>query len=224
MPNSDNPESPKRPSVSKRAAPADVPEILRLIRALAEYEKMSDEVVAIEADIRESMFASHAVGEALLARVDGRAVGVAVFFRNFFDLPRADPGLYLEDLLRRACLPRACIGRGVTESRRRDRGGARLPAAGLVGAGLEHPGDRLLPRRWCTLVRPMGVFSGWMAPRWMHLRRNRSDRPHDQKPDFRPQPCLRCSAAFAQPVRARRAMPIAACTHRSSWPISMSRK
>jgi len=92
-PNSDNPESPKPAFRIEAAAPADVPEILRLIRALAEYEKMSDEVVAIEADIRESMFGEHAVGEALLARVDGRAVGVAVFFRNFSTF-LGRPGLY----------------------------------------------------------------------------------------------------------------------------------
>jgi len=69
---------------------------------------MSDEVVAIEADIRESMFGEHAVGEALLARVDGRAVGVAVFFRNFSTF-LGRPGLYLEDLF----VEPACRGLGI---------------------------------------------------------------------------------------------------------------
>jgi GNAT superfamily N-acetyltransferase len=79
------------------AGPADVADILRLIRALAEYEKLGHEVVAGEDGLREALFGVRPVGEALLAVVDGRPVGFAIFFANLSTfLGRA--GIYLEDL------------------------------------------------------------------------------------------------------------------------------
>ena len=79
------------------ATAADVPEILRLIRALAEYEKLSHEVVATEESIRKSLFGADPAAEALMARVDAHAVGFAVVFRNYSTF-RGKAGLYLEDL------------------------------------------------------------------------------------------------------------------------------
>jgi GNAT superfamily N-acetyltransferase len=79
------------------AGSADVPEILRLIRALAEYEKLSHEVVATEDGLHEALFGVRPVGEALLAVIDGRPIGFALFFANLSTfLGRA--GIYLEDL------------------------------------------------------------------------------------------------------------------------------
>ncbi len=75
----------------------DVPEILRLICALADYEKLAHEVVATEARICDSLFSKPPAAEALLARVDGRPVGFAVFFHNFSTF-RGKAGIYLEDL------------------------------------------------------------------------------------------------------------------------------
>lgn len=74
----------------------DVPVILDLIKQLAEYEKAADEVVATEELLRESLFVQrHA--EVLLAMVDGKAVGFAVFFHSYSTwLGRA--GIFLEDL------------------------------------------------------------------------------------------------------------------------------
>lgn len=81
-----------------RAAQADdVGDILRLIRALAEYEKLSHEVVATEDLLRAALFGTAPAASALLAVVDGRAIGFAVYFANFSTfLGRA--GVYLEDL------------------------------------------------------------------------------------------------------------------------------
>jgi GNAT superfamily N-acetyltransferase len=79
------------------ATSADVADLLRLIRALAEYEGLQDEVVATEAQLTESLFGASAQAEALLARVDGQAVGMALYFHNYSTF-LARRGLYLEDL------------------------------------------------------------------------------------------------------------------------------
>jgi len=63
----------------RSAVRADVPEILRLIRALAEYEKLSGEVVATEAALAETLFGARPAAEVLLAEEGGRAIGFALF-------------------------------------------------------------------------------------------------------------------------------------------------
>ena len=74
----------------------DVGLILNFIRALAEYEKMADEVVATEALLREWIFEKKKA-EVIFALEDGKEVGFALFFHNFSTfLGRA--GIYLEDL------------------------------------------------------------------------------------------------------------------------------
>jgi GNAT superfamily N-acetyltransferase len=79
------------------AAPEDTHEILRLVRALAEYEKLSQEVVATEPQLRETLFGPKPCAEVLLAREGPRTVGFALFFQNYSTF-LARPGIYLEDL------------------------------------------------------------------------------------------------------------------------------
>lgn len=79
------------------AVRADVPEILRLIRALAEYEKLAGDVVATEVALAQTLFGSAPAAEVLLAEEGGRAVGFALFFQNYSTF-LARPGIYLEDL------------------------------------------------------------------------------------------------------------------------------
>jgi len=81
----------------RRAVRADAPEILRLIRALAEYEKLTHEVVANEAALAQALFGDKPAAEVLLAEEAGRAVGFALFFQNFSTF-LGKPGIYLEDL------------------------------------------------------------------------------------------------------------------------------
>lgn len=70
--------------------------ILDFIRELAEYEKMSDQVVADETLLREWIF-DRKKAEVIFALEDGAEVGFALFFHNFSTfLGRA--GIYLEDL------------------------------------------------------------------------------------------------------------------------------
>jgi GNAT superfamily N-acetyltransferase len=79
------------------ATPDDVPTILNLITALADYEQLTDEVIADEAAIERTLFGDKPVAEALIARVGEATVGFAVFFHNFSTF-LGRPGLYLEDL------------------------------------------------------------------------------------------------------------------------------
>ena len=78
------------------AEEADCGVILNFIRGLAEYEKLSDQVVATEDLLREWIFEKKKA-EVLFACEDGKEVGIALFFHNFSTfLGRA--GIYLEDL------------------------------------------------------------------------------------------------------------------------------
>lgn len=74
----------------------DVPLILDFIRALAEYERMADQVVADEATLEEWLF-DRGKAEVIFAVLEEKEVGFALFFHNFSTfLGRA--GIYLEDL------------------------------------------------------------------------------------------------------------------------------
>jgi GNAT superfamily N-acetyltransferase len=74
----------------------DCGQILEFIRALAVYEKMEDQVVATEELLGEWIFRK-GKAEVLLACLEGKAVGFALFFHNFSTfLGRA--GIFLEDL------------------------------------------------------------------------------------------------------------------------------
>ena len=75
----------------------DCVEILRLIGALAEYEKLADMAVGTPAMLEAQLFGERAPAEALIAERGGRAVGFALFFTTFSTF-LCKPGLYLEDL------------------------------------------------------------------------------------------------------------------------------
>jgi GNAT superfamily N-acetyltransferase len=79
------------------ATDVDVPVILDLIRALADYEHLSHEVQATEEGLRASLFGPRPAAEVVIARRDGAPVGFAVFFHNYSTFV-GRPGLYLEDL------------------------------------------------------------------------------------------------------------------------------
>jgi len=93
------------------AVPADIPDIVGLIRELAEFERLLDQFVATEARLDESLFGPHRYAEVLMARLDRQSVGFALFFHNYSTF-RAQPGIYLEDLYVRP----AFRGEGVGEA------------------------------------------------------------------------------------------------------------
>jgi GNAT superfamily N-acetyltransferase len=81
----------------RTATSADVPAIARLIRGLAEYEKLAHLVALDEERLRQHLFGPRPFAEVLLAEEDGRVVGFALFFHNYSTF-LGEPGIYLEDL------------------------------------------------------------------------------------------------------------------------------
>lgn len=81
----------------RTAAEADVPLILAFIKALAEYERLADRVVATEESVRNTLFGHPRFAEVLIAESEGEPVGFALFFHNYSTF-LAQPGIYLEDL------------------------------------------------------------------------------------------------------------------------------
>ena len=81
----------------ERATERDVPLILRLIKGLAEYEKLTDEVRATEDDLRRSLFGPNPSAEVVVGYAGDEPVGFALFFHNYSTF-LARPGMYLEDL------------------------------------------------------------------------------------------------------------------------------
>jgi GNAT superfamily N-acetyltransferase len=79
------------------AGSGDAGTILSLIKELAEYERLSHEVVASEADIHNSLFGPHPYAEALIGEYQGTPISFALFFFNFSTF-LGKPGIYLEDL------------------------------------------------------------------------------------------------------------------------------
>jgi GNAT superfamily N-acetyltransferase len=79
------------------ATERDVPVILTLIKALAEYERMSADVTADESGLRASLFGPTPAAEVVIARAGDDPVGFAVWFYNYSTF-LARRGLYLEDL------------------------------------------------------------------------------------------------------------------------------
>ena len=79
------------------ATPADVPEILAMIRQLAEYERLASAVTATESQLRATLFGKEPPAEVLLAFLQRECVGFALFFRTYSTF-LASPGLWLEDL------------------------------------------------------------------------------------------------------------------------------
>ena len=81
----------------RAGTPADLPLIAKLIRALAEYERLSHEVRFDEAVLGEKLFGTRPYAEVLIGEVDGAPQGFALFFHNFSTF-EGRPGIYLEDL------------------------------------------------------------------------------------------------------------------------------
>jgi GNAT superfamily N-acetyltransferase len=79
------------------ASAADVPLLLELFGALADYEQLRDELQATGEQLREALFGARPAAEALIAERAGTAVGYALFFPTFSTF-LARSGIWLEDL------------------------------------------------------------------------------------------------------------------------------
>jgi len=79
------------------ASEDDVPIILSFIKELAEYERLSHEVIATEDTLRECLFGERRFAEVVIGYYGNEPVGFALFFYNFSTF-LSKPGIYLEDL------------------------------------------------------------------------------------------------------------------------------
>ena len=86
----------------------DTGQILQFITALAEYEKLLDQVVATEQNLLDSLFGDKPYAEVIIAEYQQQPAGFALFFHNYSTF-LAKPGIYLEDLF---VLP-ALRGKGI---------------------------------------------------------------------------------------------------------------
>jgi GNAT superfamily N-acetyltransferase len=83
--------------ILRSTTPQDVPSLFHLIKALAEYEKLSHAVTGNIAELESHLFGDRIYAEAILAELDGKAVGFALFFPNYSTF-LTKPGIYLEDI------------------------------------------------------------------------------------------------------------------------------
>ena len=97
------------------ARPDDIPALLGMIRELADFENLSDQVVATEEDYQESLFGEKPAAEALIAKVDDEPVGYAIFFRTFSTFI-GKAGLWLEDLYVKPGFRKNSIGKTLLRS------------------------------------------------------------------------------------------------------------
>ena len=79
------------------ATPRDVPDVLAMIEALAEYERLRHLCVATEAGLHDALFGARAAAEVLVGWEGSAPIAFALFFHNFSTF-LGRKGLYLEDL------------------------------------------------------------------------------------------------------------------------------
>lgn len=104
--------------------PGDEPEVLRLVRGLAIYERAPDAVQTTEAMLTETLFGASPQVFAFLAELDGQVVGLALWFMTYSTWT-GRPSLYLEDLFvddaaRGQGVARALMTRLAQEAKARD--------------------------------------------------------------------------------------------------------
>jgi len=96
----------------RAATPNDIPEILKFIRELAEYEKLAHQAVATAEDLLRDGFSEQPYFHVLIAEWDGHPAGFALYFFNYSTF-QGRPGLYLEDLFVRPAFRGKGIGKAL---------------------------------------------------------------------------------------------------------------
>jgi GNAT superfamily N-acetyltransferase len=99
----------------RSARPKDTPAILRLIRGLAEYERLLEHVEVDEARIERTLFAANPRAFCEIAEADGEAVGFALWFYTYSTF-LGRHGIWLEDLFVDPELRGQEIGRALLRS------------------------------------------------------------------------------------------------------------
>ena len=79
------------------ATARDVPLILKFIKGLAEYERLTHEVIATEDSLRDTLFGPRLFAEVVIGYGGTEPAGFALFFHNYSTF-LGRPGIYIEDI------------------------------------------------------------------------------------------------------------------------------
>lgn len=96
----------------RKAHAEDTSLLLELIKELAIYEKLENEVTASERKLGKSLFGENPSAEALIASVGNEVAGFAVFFENFSTFV-GTPGIYIEDIYVRPSFRGSGVGKAL---------------------------------------------------------------------------------------------------------------
>jgi GNAT superfamily N-acetyltransferase len=99
----------------KPITPPELPELLELIRELARFEKLENEVQATGESLNEAFFGTHPAAGGLLARRDAESAGYAIFFFTFSSFV-GRRGIWLEDVYVRPKFRQQGLGRSLIEA------------------------------------------------------------------------------------------------------------
>jgi GNAT superfamily N-acetyltransferase len=100
------------PFTINSAEAGDVPLLLALIRELAEFEQLAQELEVTADSLQTALFGPDPVARALVARMNGEPAGYAVFYRTFSTFV-GRPGIFLDDLFIRPRFRKLGIGRAL---------------------------------------------------------------------------------------------------------------
>ncbi len=97
---------------TRPARSEDVASLFDLIKALAEYEKLSHAVVGDISTLQKHLFGDRPYAEAIVAEFEDKLVGYALFFYNYSTF-LTKPGIYIEDIFVRSQYRRRGIGKAL---------------------------------------------------------------------------------------------------------------
>lgn len=99
----------------RQAKPEDVSGILEMVAELAEFEDLTDQLVATEEDYQKSLFGPVPVAEALVAEREGGLIGYAIFFSTFSTFI-GKAGIWLEDLYVKEAFRHQGVGKSLLKA------------------------------------------------------------------------------------------------------------
>lgn len=106
--------SPGRELIVRNARDTDLPDLLAMIRELAAFENLEDELEVTAGSLHESLFGLHPAAAALIALIAGEPAGYAIYYHTFSSF-KGRPGIFLDDIFVRPRFRQQGIGRALLE-------------------------------------------------------------------------------------------------------------
>lgn len=102
-------------SAINKVTRSDIPVLLELIRELARFEHLEDQVKATAESLQDALFGPQPAAGALLASCGGEPVGYALYFFTFSSFV-GRPGLWLDDVYVRPAYRKRGLGLGLIKA------------------------------------------------------------------------------------------------------------